>query len=77
MVGHILRSFGLAKTILLGTGQGKRRKVRQKKRWKGKVKERTGMNFASSARTVEDRTRWKGIVVKSSVVPQRPRKIME
>ena len=71
MVGHIPMSSGLAKMILLGTGQGKRRKVKQKKRWKDKVKERTGMNFASSARAVEDRIRWKGIVVKSSVVPQQ------
>ena len=32
-----------------------------------------GKDFASSTRAAEDRTRWKGIVVKSSVVPQRPR----
>ena len=36
----------------------------------------TGMDFASSARAAEDRTRWKGVVLKSSVVPQRPRKFM-
>ena len=29
------------------------------------------MDFASSFRAAEDRTRWKGIVVKSSVVPQK------
>ena len=34
------------------------------------------MDFASSPRAVEDRNRWKGIVVKSSVVPQRPHKVM-
>ena len=34
------------------------------------------MDFASSSRAVEDRTRWKGIIVKSSVVPQRPCKVM-
>ena len=34
------------------------------------------MDFASSARPDEDSTRWKGIVVKSSVVPQRPHKVM-
>ena len=32
--------------------------------------------FASSDRAAEDRTRRKGIVVKSSVVPQRPYKVM-
>ena len=34
------------------------------------------MDFASSPRAAEDRTRCKGIVVKSSVVPQRPHKII-
>ena len=40
------------------------------------IKEWTGIDFASSARAAEDRTRWKRIVVKSSVVPQRPCKVM-
>ena len=34
------------------------------------------MDFASSTRAPEDRTRWKGVVVNSFVVPQRPRKVM-
>ena len=34
------------------------------------------MDFASSTTAAEDRGRWKGIVVKSSVVPQRPHKFM-
>ena len=34
------------------------------------------MVFASSTRAAEDRTRWKGIVVKSSVVLQQPGKVM-
>ena len=34
------------------------------------------MDFTSSARAAEDRTRWKGIVVKLSVVPQWPPKVM-
>ena len=34
------------------------------------------MDFASSTRAAEDRTRWKEIVVKSSVVPQQPHNIM-
>ena len=76
LFGHVSRSSGLANTILQGTVQGKRRKGRQKKRWEDIIKEWTGMEFASSTRTAEDRTRWKWIVVKSSVVPQRPRKVM-
>ena len=39
------------------------------------MKEWTGMDF-SEARAAEDRTRWKGIVVKSSVMFRRPRKVI-
>ena len=59
---------GLAKTILQGTVKGKRRGG-HKKRWKDNIKEWTGMEFVSSARAAENRTRWKGIVANSSVVP--------
>ena len=34
------------------------------------------MDVASSTTSTEDKTRWKGIVVKSSVEPQRPYKVM-
>ena len=34
------------------------------------------MDFASSTRATEDRTRWKGAFVKTFVVSQRPRKFM-
>ena len=49
---------------------------KKKKRWEDNIKEWTGIDFASSTRTAEDRTRWKGVVVNSSVVPQRPCKVM-
>ena len=42
----------------------------------GKILEWTGMDYASSTRAAEDRTRWKEIIVKSSVGPQRPHKVM-
>ena len=32
----------------------------------------TGLEFAKSRRAVENRERWRKLVVKSSVVPQRP-----
>ena len=58
-VGHASMSSGLAKTILQGTVNGKRR-GRQKKRWEDNIKEWTGMDFVSSTRAAEDRTKWKG-----------------
>ena len=51
--------------------KGKRNKGRQKKRWEGSVKDWTEMDFASSTRAAEDRSRWNGIVVKTSLVPQQ------
>ena len=73
---HVSRSSGLAKTILHCTVKGKRKGCRQKKRWEDNIKEWIGMDFASSTRTAENWTRWKGIVANSSVVPRRPSKVM-
>ena len=72
---HDSRFSDLAKTILQGTVLRKRRRGRQKKRWKDNIKEWTGMDFASSTRAAEGKTRCKGIVANSSVVPQRPSKV--
>ena len=69
--GHILRSSGMAKTVLQGKVKGARRRGRQKKRWEGNIKEWTGMEFRDSLRATEDREGWKGIVATSSVVPRR------
>ena len=74
--GHVSRSSGLAKTILQGTVKGKRKRGRQKKRLEDNIQEWTGMDFASSTRTAQNRTRWKGIVANLSVVPRRPSKVM-
>ena len=74
--GHISRSSGLAKTILQGTVKGKRKRGRQKKRWEDNIQEWIGMDFASSTRAAENRSRWKGIVANSSIVPRRPFKVM-
>ena len=74
--GHVLRYSGLAKTTLQGTVKKKRKGGGQKKRLEDNIKEWTEMDFASSPTAVENRTRWKGIVANSSVVPRRPSKVM-
>ena len=55
--GYVSRSSGLAKTILQGTVKEKRKRGRQKKRWEDNIKEWTGMDFASSTRAAENRSR--------------------
>ena len=70
--GHVSCSSGLAKTILHGTVKGGRRQGRQKKRWEDNIREWTGLEFGKCQRAVENREKWRKLVAKSSVVPQRP-----
>ena len=69
---HLSHSSGLAKTILQGTVKGRRRQGREIKRWEDNIKEWTGLEFTKSKRAVENRDKWRKLVVKSPVVSQRP-----
>ena len=75
--GHVSRSSGLAKTISQGTVKGGRRQVRQRKRWEGNIREWTGLEFGKSQRAVKNREKWRKLVSKSSVVPQRPSRLRD
>ena len=70
--GHVSRSSGLAKVILQGRVKGGRRQGRQRKRWEDNIREWTSLEFSKSQRAVENRQKWRKLVAKSSVVPQRP-----
>ena len=69
--GHVSRSSGPAKPILKGTVKGGRRQDSQRKRWEDNIREWTGLEIAKSQRAVENRGKWRKLVAKSSVVPQR------
>ena len=69
--GHIVRSSGLAKTILQGTVQGKRARGRPRKRWEDNIRDWTGLRLGEALREAEDREGWRKLVVRSSVAPQR------
>ena len=63
------------------TGHSERKKEKEAARRRGgktisKSGHWTGMDFASSIRAAKNRTRWKGIVSNSSVVPRQPSKVM-
>ena len=75
--GQVSRSSGLVKTILQGTVKGGKRKGRQRKRWEDNIREWTGLEFAKSQRAVENREKWRKLVAKSSVVPQRPSRLRD
>ena len=55
--------------------KGERRQGRQRKRWESNIREWTGVEFAKSQRAVENGEKWKKLVVKSSLVPQRPSRL--
>ena len=59
------------KTILQGRVKRRRRQGRRKMR-REDIREWTGLEFTKSQRVVENREKWWKLLVKSSVVPQRP-----
>ena len=75
--GHVSRSSGLAKTSLQGTVKGGRRHGRQRKRLEDNIREWTGLEFGKSQRAVENRGKWRKLVVKSCVVRQRPLRLRD
>ena len=75
--GHVSRSSSQAKIILQGTVKGGRRQGRQRKRRDDNRREWTGLEVGKSQRAVENREKWRKLVAKSSVVPQRPSRLRD
>ena len=75
--GHKTRSTGLAKMILQGTVQERRRRGRQKKRWEDKVTKWTGLKLGEALRKAENREEWRTVVARSSSVPQRSTRLRD
>ena len=61
--------------ILQSTVKKGRRQGRQRKRWENNIREWTGLEFAESKRAVENRETCRKLVVRSSVVHQRPSRL--
>ena len=54
------------------------KKTRQtEKRWGDNIREWTGLEFGKSQRAVENREKWRKLVAKSSVMPQRPSRLRD
>ena len=58
------------KTILQGTAEMGGRQGRQKQRWEDNIGEWAGLEFGKSQRAVENREKWRRVLVMSSVVTQ-------
>ena len=66
--GHVSRSSGPAKTLSRHSQREKKKRQAEKKRWGDNIREWTGLEFAKSQRAVENREKWRELVVKSFVV---------
>ena len=75
--GLVSCSSGLAKTTLQGTVKEWRWQGRQRKRLEDNIWEWTGLEFTKTQRAVENREKWRKLVAKSSVVPQRPSRLRD
>ena len=75
MVCPCFKVFWFSKDNPTGHSERKKKKRQTEKSWGDNIKEWTGIDFASSTRTAENRTRWKGIVANSYVMPRRPSKV--
>ena len=71
-VAHVSRSAELAKTILLGTVQGGRRRGRQKKRWEKNIAEWRGLKFCDVLREAESKIKWRERVTRSVALQRAP-----
>ena len=49
----------------------------QRKRWEDNIGEWTGLELAKFQRAAENRGKWRTLVAKSSVVPQRPSRLWD
>ena len=74
---HVSRSSGLAKTILQGIAKRGRRQGKQRKRREDNIREWSGLEFGRSQRALENREKWRKLVAKSSVVPQRASRLRD
>ena len=50
---------------------------RQRKRWEDNIREWTELEFDKSQRAVENGEKWRKLVAKSHVVPQRPSRLRD
>ncbi|KAI8511673.1 hypothetical protein Bbelb_107730 [Branchiostoma belcheri] len=70
--GHLTRHNNLAKTILQGTLEGKRRRGRQKKVWLDNIKDWTSLTVPQLLTAAQDRRTWLYSCCKVCLVPRRP-----
>ena len=66
------------RTAVVRSGQNHHAGHREsRQRWEDNFREWTGLEFGKSQRAVENREKWRKLVAKSLVVPQRPSRLRD
>ena len=60
--GHVMRSHGLEKDVMLGMGNGSRSRGRPRRRWMDEIREVTGLGLTELSTVAADRMRWRRLV---------------
>src|SRR6218665_625559 len=60
--GHVMRSDGLEKGMMLAHGDGRRRRGRPRRKWMDEIHEVTGMKLAELRDVTIDRKQWRRMV---------------
>ena len=60
--GHVMRTSGLEKEMMLGCGEGKRGRGRPRMRWMDEIHERTAMSLGELREAVRDRGEWRRFI---------------
>jgi len=60
--GHIMRSNGLEKELMLACGEGRRRRGRPRMKWMDEILERTGKGLEELRESTRDRRSWRGYI---------------
>ena len=61
--GHVMRSEGLEKSVMMGMGDGARGRGRPRTRWLDEIKECTGLSLQELKEAAQDRDGWRGKVM--------------
>ena len=61
--GHVMRSEGLEKDMMLAFGEGKKKLGRPRKKWMDEIYETTGLNLAELRDATMDRKKWRSLIM--------------
>ena len=61
--GHVMRSNGLEKDMMLAYEEGRRKQGRPRKRWLDEVQETTGMNLEQLREATSERKQWRRLIM--------------